>query len=179
MKVMKFDKIIENGTLVLENDCLDASLAIKDGKIAAILQDGSGLDGEERIDAGGRYIFPGGIDTHTHFFDPGAEYREDWECGTKAAASGGYTLVMEMPNSSPPVIDKDTFCIKYERASRHSVVDFALWGGAIAGGNSHIGELCDLGCIAFKGFTLDAGSEFKWLDHQQQKDAMDLSLIHI
>jgi len=173
VKAMGFDKIIDNGTLVLEDGCLNASLAIKDGKIAAILQDGCGADGKERIDAGGRYIFPGGIDTHTHFFDPGAEYREDWECGTKAAASGGYTLVMEMPNSSPPVIDKDTFRTKYERASQHAVVDFALWGGAIAGGNSHIGELCGLGCIAFKGFTLDAGPEFKWLDHQQQKDAMD------
>ena len=42
-------------------------------------------------------------------------------------------------------------------------------GGAIAGGNSHIKELHELGCIAFKGFTLDAGPQFKWLDHQQQK----------
>ena len=75
MKAMGFDKIIDNGTLVLEDGCLNASLAIKDGKIAAILQDGCGADGKERIDAGGRYIFPGGIDTHTHFFDPGAEYR--------------------------------------------------------------------------------------------------------
>ena len=173
VKEMRFDKIIRNGTLVLEHGTLNACLAIKGEKIAAILQDGCDVDADEVIDASGQYVFPGGIDTHTHFFDPGAEYREDWECGTRAAASGGYTLVMEMPNSSPPVIDKETFNLKYERASRHAVVDFALWGGAIAGGNSHIKELHELGCIAFKGFTLDAGPQFKWLDHQQQLDAME------
>jgi len=172
VNAMIFDIIIKNGTLVLEHGCLNASLAINGEKIAAILEDSCEAEAKEIIDASGCYVFPGGIDTHTHFFDPGAEYREDWACGTKAAASGGYTLVMEMPNSSPPVIDSSTFHLKYERAVSSSVVDFALWGGAIAGGNHQISELCDLGCIAFKGFTLDAGPEFKWLDHQQQMDAM-------
>ena len=59
MKAMGFDKIIDNGTLVLEDGCLNASLAIKDGKIAAILQDGCGADGKERIDAGGHFHHKG------------------------------------------------------------------------------------------------------------------------
>lgn len=167
-----FDKIIKNGILVLEDGCMKADLAIRGEKIAAIVENGNCLNAKEIVDASEMYIFPGGIDTHTHFFDPGADYREDWYCGSRAAVSGGYTLVMEMPNSSPPVINRDTFNLKLEKALRNSVVDFALWGGAIAGGNDQIGELSRLGCIAFKGFTLDAGPEFLWLNHQQQIEAM-------
>lgn len=168
-----FSKRIKNGTLVLEHGCEKADLGIREEKIAAVLAPESDLEGEEEIDASGLYVFPGGIDTHTHFFEPGADYREDWFCGTRAAASGGYTLVMEMPNSSPPVVDEKTFALKLDLAKRQSVVDFALWGGAIAGNQDELEALSRLGCIAFKGFTLDAGPEFLWLDHQQQVDAME------
>lgn len=67
VKAMRFDKIIRNGTLVLEHGTLNACLAIKGEKIAAILQDGCDVDADEVIDASGQYVFPGGIDTHTHF----------------------------------------------------------------------------------------------------------------
>ncbi len=168
-----FSKIIRNGTLVLENGCERADLGIRGEKIAGILAPESQLEADEIIDASGFMIFPGGIDTHTHFFEPGANYREDWFCGTRAAAAGGYTLVMEMPNSSPPVIDEGTFALKLGLAEGNSVVDFALWGGAIAGNQAELEKLNRLGCIAFKGFTLDAGPEFLWLDHQQQVDGME------
>lgn len=167
-----FSKIIKNGTLVLENGCERADLGIRGEKIAGILAPGNELEAEEMVDASGLTIFPGGIDTHTHFFEPGANYREDWLCGTRAAAAGGYTLVMEMPNSSPPVIDERTFGVKYGLAEGRSLVDFALWGGAIAGNQAELEKLSALGCIAFKGFTLEAGPEFLWLNHQQQVDAM-------
>ena len=58
MKAMGFDKIIDNGTLVLEDGCLNASLAIKDGKIAAILQDGCGADGKERTGNAAQRLLP-------------------------------------------------------------------------------------------------------------------------
>ena len=61
VKAMRFDKIIRNGTLVLEHGTLNACLAIKGEKIAAILQDGCDVDADEVIDASGQYVFPGGI----------------------------------------------------------------------------------------------------------------------
>ena len=62
----------------------------------------------DQIDVGGRAVFPGLIDIHVHFRDPGETYKEDIYSGASAAAKGGYTTVVMMPNSNPPMDSEET-----------------------------------------------------------------------
>ncbi len=173
---MKFDLIISNGLTVMETETGYMDIGICGEKIAAILPGDSGRNPRELadrvMDASGCYVMPGGVDTHTHFFEPGADYREDFYYGTMAAASGGFTTVMEMPNSNPAVTDPHSFLLKKGLAEKKAVVDFALWAGAVAGNEKEREQLKALGCAAFKGFTLDAGPSFPWLDTEGQMEAM-------
>jgi dihydroorotase len=71
---------------------------IENGAIAKI---GGSMDADETIDAGGKYVLPGFVDMHCHLREPGYEYKEDIESGTRAAAAGGFTSVACMPNTDP------------------------------------------------------------------------------
>lgn len=173
---MKYDLVITNGTLVLEEETIRKDLGIYDGKIAKIFDEkfceGDGVRAEQVLDATGCYVMPGAIDTHTHFFEPGADYREDFAHGTKAAASGGFTCIMEMPNSNPAVTNANTFYLKKDLAEKGAVVDFAIWAGATADNLDSLKELKDLGCVAYKAFTLDAGPTFPYLNTEMEMEVM-------
>lgn len=97
--------IIKNGKVVLKNTVEEKDILIKDGKIVKIA-DSISEKGEQVIDATGLHIFPGLIDMHVHLRDPGYEYKEDIESGTKAAVKGGFTQVCCMPNTDPIMDNK-------------------------------------------------------------------------
>jgi allantoinase len=153
-----YDLLIRNGTLVLPDGVpRQADLAIVDGRIAGI---GPELEGgaRETIDATGLHIFPGLIDAHVHFNEPG---RADWEgiaTGSAALAAGGGTLFFDMPlNAHPPTVDAEAFDLKCAAAEASSVVDFALWGGLVLGNLDRLDELAERGAIGFKGFMSNSG----------------------
>ena len=104
--------IIKNGHLIDKQNGLDAvaDILIKDGKIAEI-GEGLSAEGAEIYDAAGKYVAPGLIDMHVHLRDPGYEYKEDIESGTRAAQKGGFTAVACMPNTNPVADNKAV--IKY------------------------------------------------------------------
>lgn len=97
--------IIKNGVVVFRNRTEKKDILIKGKRIASI---GEKFDeeGETVIDAEGKYVFPGLIDMHVHFRDPGYEYKEDIESGSRAAVKGGFTQVCCMPNTSPVADNK-------------------------------------------------------------------------
>lgn len=97
--------IIKNGKVVLKNTVEEKDILIKDGKIVKIA-DSISENGEQVIDATGLHIFPGLIDMHVHLREPGYEYKEDIESGTKAAVKGGFTQVCCMPNTDPIMDNK-------------------------------------------------------------------------
>ena len=97
--------IIKNGKVVLKNTVEEKDILIKDGKIGKIA-DSISENGEQVIDATGLHIFPGLIDMHVHLREPGYEYKEDIESGTKAAVKGGFTQVCCMPNTDPIMDNK-------------------------------------------------------------------------
>ncbi|WEL16828.1 Dihydroorotase [Halorhabdus sp. SVX81] len=96
-------------------------------QIAAV---GEGLSGEDdtEIDATGKRLLPGMIDTHVHFRQPGAGHKETWATGSRSAAAGGVTTVVDQPNTDPPTVDGDAFDQKAGLAA-DSIVDFGLNGG--------------------------------------------------
>lgn len=90
-------KVVLKGVLLYgEGDPVD--VLVDDGQIAEI---GSGLTGDDIIDAAGQILLPGFVDLHTHLREPGREYAEDIETGSAAAALGGYTAVFAMANTDP------------------------------------------------------------------------------
>ena len=73
---------------------------------------------------------PGLIDPHVHMREPGGEHKEDWESGTRAALAGGFTMVLAMPNTKPPVVDSASFNTALKLAEKKALCDFALFAGA-------------------------------------------------
>lgn len=167
------DLIIYNANIVTEERTIFGFLGVENGKFAVIGEGQPESIAEKMVDASGNYIFPGAIDTHPHFFDPGAEWREDFRHGTRAAASGGFTTILDMPNTLPPVKDRETFELKLQRAKTNSMIDFALWASAMPDNIQEFKTLKELGCIAFKAFTVDAGPDFKWSDEYDQYREME------
>jgi dihydroorotase len=80
-----------------------ADVAVDDGRIAAVVADGSDLGADVVLDAGGCVVAPGLVDLHTHLRQPGREEAETVETGARAAALGGFTCVLAMPNTDPPI----------------------------------------------------------------------------
>lgn len=170
---MEFDLIVKNGMVVMEDQVRRCDIGVGEGKILALAKPGVLRAAQTVVDAEGRHVFPGGIDTHSHFFEPGPTYREDVHHGTRAAAMGGYTTVMDMPNTDPPVRDEETFLLKQRLLSDNAHVDFMLWGASLPGEQGAIPRLKELGCPAFKAFTLDAGPSFPWSDSLALYEGME------
>ncbi|MFD2830785.1 allantoinase AllB [Corticicoccus populi] len=168
---MKFDTIIKNGLVILENDSHEVDIGITDGKIAAIGQ-GLGHQGEI-IDAEGLIVSPGMVDAHVHITEPGCGYRDDWEgyeSGTRASAKGGVTTFIEMPlNQVPATIDQQSIQEKFEAGKGKLTVDVASYGGLVPFNlNGGIQELDANGVVAYKCFLATCG------DRSIDKDFMNV-----
>ena len=95
--------LIRGGRVVDAGGERVADVAVEDGRIAAVVADGSDLAADVVLDAGGCVVAPGLVDLHTHLRQPGREEAETVETGARAAALGGFTCVLAMPNTDPPV----------------------------------------------------------------------------
>ena len=153
----QYDLIVRNGTLVMATGTSNADLAVANGRIVAVgpqLSDAS----KEEINAEGLYIFPGVIDAHVHFNEPGRTSWEGFATGTRALAAGGTTTFFDMPlNAHPPTLDAASFDLKLAAAKASSLVDFALWGGLVPGNVEKMEELAERGVIGFKAFMSNSG----------------------
>ena len=153
----EFDSIVRNGTLVRTDGLEQVDIGVIDGQIVALGAELSG-SGREEIDARGLHVFPGVIDVHVHFNQPG---RADWEgiqSGSSAFAVGGGTLFVDMPlNSSPVTTTGAAFDQKLTAMRQSSVTDFALWGGLVPGNLAQLPELAARGVVGFKAFMSNSG----------------------
>ncbi len=143
--------IIKNGILIdpLHKLSMRADLKIADGKIAAIVPGIQPEEGEEVIDAVGKYVAPGLIDGHVHFREPGFEYKEDIHTGALAAAAGGFTTVICMANTRPVVDTVETLKLVQDKAKNEKI--HVLQAGAVSMGFQGK-ELTDMKAL------LDAGA---------------------
>jgi allantoinase len=147
-----------NGILVSPTGSQRGDVLCRDGSIEQV-GDVDPTSADEQIDANGWLVFPGFIDPHVHSRDPGLTHKEDFAHATRAAAAGGVTTLLEMPNAVPPVTDASIF---EERAAQHArvaAVDFGLWGLALGPDNLvDIGPLFAAGAAGVKlfwGYALD------------------------
>lgn len=148
-----YDLLIKNGKIVTAESVTEGNIAVKNGKIRAILIKGEEPEAKKVIDAEGKYVFPGAIDTHAHLNDPGYTWREDYEHGTAAAAVGGYTTIIDMPlQNEPAMTTAEIFDKKESIVSPNAYVDYCFWGGLIPDNFDDLEELDEKGCVAFKSF---------------------------
>jgi allantoinase len=146
------------------------NIVVEDGLIAAITDPGeTPLESDvEVIDLGGLLVLPGVIDGHVHFDDPGFTHREDFSTGTRAAAAGGVTCVVDMPCTSlPPVTSGENLHSKLEVIAPKAHVDFMLWGGVSDNAlhdpdwRAHLEDLVDEGVASIKVYLLSGMETFR------------------
>lgn len=156
------DLVVKNAKVWTSTGLQEGGLAVKDGKITAIAKDYSLPAANHTIDAHGNLVIPGFVDEHVHMGDPWdgpgkevAVMREDFAYGTMAAAAGGITTVIEMPDSMPLVTQLEVAKTKLDVCSRKAYVDFSLHGGFIPGTDyaSGIKDLYQFGLTGLKTFT--------------------------
>jgi allantoinase len=159
------ESIIRGGTLVTAERVFQADIGIQDGVIAELSPDIS-EPAKHVIDAQKLHVFPGLIDTHVHFNEPGRRHWEGISSGSQALAAGGGTLFADMPlNSDPPLLTAQAFEAKLAAAKALSYTDFAFWGGLTPDNLEHLPDLAALGVIGFKAFMSDSGiPEFRAAD---------------
>ncbi|MRL68332.1 dihydroorotase [Brevundimonas sp. SPF441] len=147
-----YDLIVRGGEVANHAGRGMADVGMIDGKIAFI-GDLSQASAGEVFDATGLTVLPGVIDTQVHFREPGLEWKEDLETGSRAAALGGVVAVFEMPNTNPNTTDPDTMADKLARAKDRMWTDHAFYIGGTHENADYLGELERLpGCCGVKVF---------------------------
>ncbi|MBQ7923722.1 MAG: dihydroorotase [Clostridia bacterium] len=143
--------IIKNGNVVLKNSVEKKDILIENGKIAKIA-DEIAVNGDSVIDACGKHVFPGLIDMHVHLRDPGYEYKEDIESGSKAAVKGGFTQICCMPNTNPIMDNKVVVSYVKHKAQEINLCKVHPIGAITQGEKgeqlAQIGEMKKAGAVA-------------------------------
>ncbi|MFC7063774.1 allantoinase AllB [Halobacillus seohaensis] len=155
----ELNTIIKNGHVVLPGGVKQTDIGVKDGKIA-LISNNITRSSDHVVHAEDQYIFPGMIDVHVHFNEPGRENWEGIESGSYMMAAGGATTYFDMPlNGIPSTINQDALLQKAEIAKRKSHVDFGLWAGLVPGNQENLSSLARAGAIGFKAFLSPSGNE--------------------
>ena len=132
------DLAIKNASIVNEGKTFPGSVVIKDGRIEAILKGDTPVKSRKIIDATGLYLLPGVIDDQVHFREPGLTHKGDIWHESRAAAAGGITSYMEMPNTKPQTITQEALHDKFAIAKNSSLVNYSFYMGAT---NDNLEEL--------------------------------------
>lgn len=139
------DLCLSNCKIVPENR--EFNIGVDDGKIVSVKK--RSITAEKTIDMNGNIILPGLIDAHVHMRDPGFTYKEDFNTGSVAAAAGGFTTLLDMPNNDPPTNSVKAFKEKIRIAESKSCVDFGLHAGA-----ENVDEIKDIAALKPASFKI-------------------------
>jgi dihydroorotase len=145
------DLVIRNGNVITPDGMIETDVAV-DGDIVVAMGSTVG-DALTVIDASGAWVGPGFVDLHTHLREPGQEWKEDIDSGSMAAAQGGFTAVVAMPNTEPAVDNGPLARFIASRGAEVGLVDVmpagALTKGRLGETMAHIDELWDSGVTMF------------------------------
>ena len=122
--------LIRNARVVNDGEIFRADVLVRDGMIERVEVAGLGnVHGVEELDAQGAYLLPGVIDDQVHFREPGLTHKEDIAHATAAAAAGGVTSFMEMPNTQPQTLTQELLEEKYGLGAASSLVNYSFYMG--------------------------------------------------
>lgn len=170
-----YDLLVKNATVINSADIEKKNIYISEGKIRAFSSVDEVLEAKEVVDASGKLVFPGFIDTHAHLNDPGYEWREDYHHGTRAAILGGYTSIIDMPlQNEPAMTDGELFDKKEAKVGGHAYTDYAFWGGLIPDNFDKLKELDDKGVVSFKSFIGPVSPDYTPLSYGEVYRALEI-----
>jgi len=165
--------IVRGGTVVTARGVEKADIVVNRGRITEVGPDLEGFG--QVVVATGLHVFPGGIDSHVHFNEPGRTEWEDIAHGTSALAAGGYTSFIDMPlNNLPVTTTVEAFDLKLAAMERSATIDFGLWAGLVPGNLDQLGPLVARGAMGFKAFMCPSGiDEFPACDLDSLREGME------
>jgi len=151
------DLVVRGGSVYQRSQLVEADLVVVEGRIAAIVDRATALESlaieaDREIDATGLAVLPGAIDTHTHSREPGYTHKEDFETVSRAAAVGGVTTFVDMPNVEPPTDTLETFLDKRSAAEGRCFVDWGHWAAGTK--VDEIPKLAEAGVTGYKIFQV-------------------------
>jgi allantoinase len=170
--------LVQGGTVVTGAGMHQADLLLRDGRVASWHLAGQDAAADAVIDATGLLVLPGAIDVHTHFEEPDPNLLEGFHTGSMAAAAGGVTTVVEMPQAHPTTTTAAQLAEKREIAERTSIVDMAFWGGVtLVNGQieDDLRAMAGAGAVAFKSFMASSSPFFPAVDNARLLAAMRIA----
>jgi len=148
------DLLLSNAKAYINKEILDCSLAIKEGKIFKIGKEVSMPKAETKVDLKNLLVLPGLIDAHVHLRDEGKAHKEDFHSGTAAAAAGGITTVLDMPNNDPVTMSAETLRNRMEKAEKMILVNVGFFS-EFPRDLKEIKRIVEEGAVAFKLFMVE------------------------
>jgi len=158
------DLVLNNANAYLKNGIVNCSIAVDHGKIVRIAREASMPQAAGKVDLKSLLVLPGLIDAHVHLRDEGKTYKEDFCSGTAAAAAGGFTTVLDMPNNKPTTMSMDTLRNRMRIAAKKLLVNVGFYS-EFPEDTNEIERIVEEGTVAFKLFMteqvggLDASDE--------------------
>ena len=150
--------VIRGRRIVTPEGIVAGSIVVRDGRIVSVGSTSAAPAGARLVHAGDAAVLPGLVDTHVHLNEPGRTEWEGFETGTRAAAAGGVTTLVDMPlNSVPATTTLEGLRAKVAAAEGKLAVDVGFWGGVIPGNAAEIEPLLDAGVLGFKCFLVHSG----------------------
>ena len=151
---MIVDLVLNNVNAFLENEIVSCSLAIDQSKIFKIGKETSMPEATSKLDLRNLLVLPGLIDAHVHLRDEGKAYKEDFYSGTAAAAAGGFTTVLDMPNNKPTTMSPDTLRNRLNIAAKKILVNVGFYS-EFPKDSEDIERIVEEGAMAFKLFLAE------------------------
>lgn len=143
---------VSNGRVMVRGQLLDVDVLVDGGKIVGLVERDSTAEAAETIDATGKVVLPGIVDTHAHTREPGYTHKEDFLSASQAGAVGGVTTMIDMPNVEPPTDTLEEFEAKRDAANATSILD---WGHWVAGTNPvEVRKMAEAGATGYKTFQV-------------------------
>lgn len=159
MKTRRAELNVRSRRILTPDGWRDGVIVVRDGKVSEVTEPGAEPSADRSVDVSAHVVIPGLIDTHVHLRDPGFTDKEDYTSGTRAAAAGGVTTVVDMPNVLPPTTDAERLTAHLANAKAKSIVDFGH--NAAATVPEEILGLAAAGATAFKVFMMtDVGRDY-------------------
>ena len=146
---MPVDTVLNNAKICIRGSIVEAGIAIDEGKIVKIAKDTNLPAASKKINLKGHITLPGLIDCHVHLRDQQLAYKEDFFTGTAAAAAGGVTLVVDMPNNKPVTLDSFSLKERMKLAEKRVLINVAF-NAAFPKRLEEIAEVVKVGAVGFK-----------------------------
>ncbi|HLN89847.1 MAG TPA: dihydroorotase family protein [Candidatus Binatia bacterium] len=176
---MIVDSVLTNARAYLNGQIVDCSIAIEEGKIEKIGKETQMPQADDQTDLHNFLVLPGLIDEHVHLRDEGKAYKEDFMSGTAAAAAGGFTTVLDMPNNDPVTMSVETLRNRMEIAQRKILVNVGFYSEF----PKKMPEITDIVGAGVVGFKLFMGCQIGGLniddDHALQDAFKEVAKLDV